>query len=413
MLEKMIFLFPPHIQAGINSGTYEVVKNSAGVALGMARDSTTKRFVGHAVGTAAQPFLALPHLALGPLNLLGEGVLSFQVHRGFQKTYQILENLQHSVGLLQATTSLIGVTSVATLAVSGVNLYQTMKLKQEVKELKVKIEDGFSQTLEKIVNIPDEIEFREHRRILIMAYGKFLEATKMMKLALNMEDINARNITLGNVQKHLSDALNAYNQTQLFENTCAAGQLRRFECVWMIEQAQAFNYQLLNAPEAAHTCLIELQNRIKNDSLKVINACESQEELDFIYPEIAHIQNQDLPILSTWQNRIDYTKQLAPDEREEIKNLVIQQGDNFESEGLQIEVLEPIEIKKYETLKSKSHYESLRDQLKFVVQPDLRQNYENQIEEKAIASSKTGIANSNWAEISDLTIANLYHYFHR
>ena len=59
----MVFVFPPHIQAGIISGTYEVVKNSAGVLLGIARDRATGHFVGSAIGMVTQPLLAIPDSA--------------------------------------------------------------------------------------------------------------------------------------------------------------------------------------------------------------------------------------------------------------------------------------------------------------------------------------------------------------
>jgi hypothetical protein len=62
-------------------------------------------------------------------------------------------------------------------------------------------------------------------------------------------------------------------------------------------------------------------------------------------------------------------------------------------------------------LKQKSHYLSLRDQLKFMVKPDLRRGHESYISQKAPASGLKALAPSNWEAILDLTVANLYWYF--
>lgn len=294
MLQEMLFVFPAKIQSGIASGAYEVVKNSAGVALGIARDKATGQFVGHA--------------------------------------------------------------------------------------------------------------------ILIMAYGQFLEATKLMKIAMKIEDVSARNVNLSNAQLHLSNALNAYHQNDLFHQTCAAGQLRRYEIIWMMEQAQAFNYLLLNAPEAASHCLGELQEQVTNRSLGIIDHCQSEAELDFIYPEMAKIHTQDLPLLKAWQHQIDWSKQLSPSDKQELAMLMQQDTETVVLSNENMDLSKPPEMILYQELKSKSHYQSLRDQLKFIVNPQLRQGYQHYIKEQAIANEQKGIASANLESITDLTIANLFHY---
>lgn len=62
-------------------------------------------------------------------------------------------------------------------------------------------------------------------------------------------------------------------------------------------------------------------------------------------------------------------------------------------------------------MKQKSHYQSLRDQLKFRVKPDSRRGHESYISQQAIATNYQALAPSNWQEIPDLTVANLYWYF--
>ena len=74
-------------------------------------------------------------------------------------------------------------------------------------------------------------------------------------------------------------------------------------------------------------------------------------------------------------------------------------------------VVEPEEQLLYENLKQKSHYLSLRDQLQFMIKPDLRQIHESYISQQATASDYKALAPSNWQEVPDLTVANLYWYF--
>ncbi|GAX41404.1 hypothetical protein NIES4075_23740 [Tolypothrix sp. NIES-4075] len=109
----MLFQFAPAIQALIDYGKYEIVRNTAtGQLLGIVRDKATGKFVAHAVGLATKvgspvnPLFAPAQLAMGGLEMV-------QTHKGFQKTYAILGALQNSVGVLQATTAVIGVGTVS------------------------------------------------------------------------------------------------------------------------------------------------------------------------------------------------------------------------------------------------------------------------------------------------------------
>ena len=70
-----------------------------------------------------------------------------------------------------------------------------------------------------------------------------------------------------------------------------------------------------------------------------------------------------------------------------------------------------MEISAYEDLKQKSHFESLQQQLKFMLKPNLRQDHEYYIMQQATASGYKTLVPSDWQEIPDLTVANLYCYF--
>jgi hypothetical protein len=134
----MIFQFAPEIQALINSGAYEVVRNSTGELLGIARNKATGQFVAHAVGMATKaaginPLVAPAQLILGGVNII-------QTHMGFQETYRKLDviqaglqTLQNSMVVLQSTTALIGVGTIAGVALSAVNLHQTLKLRVRIQ----------------------------------------------------------------------------------------------------------------------------------------------------------------------------------------------------------------------------------------------------------------------------------------
>ena len=60
----MLFQFAPAILAGINSGLYEVVRDTAtGQLLGIARDKATGHFAAHSVGLASNGFSINPLFA--------------------------------------------------------------------------------------------------------------------------------------------------------------------------------------------------------------------------------------------------------------------------------------------------------------------------------------------------------------
>ncbi|HEY9299951.1 MAG TPA: hypothetical protein VIQ31_27015, partial [Phormidium sp.] len=296
------FVFTPAIQAGIASGLYEVVRNKAtGELIGLVRNKATGKFVAHAIGAVVRnsplsPFLmgaqlALPlvqivqtHLNSQETNRRIKGVsqqvegVSLQVEEVNQQVQQlnqfIFQSLPATLGVLQASTAVIGVGVVAVAALSAVNLYQTMKLREDVKQLRLEVKDGFidlkealkdqgKEIIERINQVAQDVEFRHHRTILVVAYGRFLQATKLMEKALFCQDLSIRNSTLQTAQAMLANALADYNNPQLLSDTCAAGLLRRYECAWVIEQTMAMVFQMQEQPAVVSQSLSDLKNRIR------------------------------------------------------------------------------------------------------------------------------------------------------
>jgi len=411
----MLFVFRPEHMLGLANGTLKQVISSTGVPLSLVRDTVTGKIVGHAVGVVSQPFLAVPQHILDSVQII-------QTHRGFQKTYRMLDTLQNSVGVLQATTAVIGVGVVAGVALSAVNLHQTLKLRQDVKQMRLEVKDGFidlkqalknqgAEIIQRIDQIAQDIEFKHHRTILVQAYGLFTKAIKRFQSALTLQDANLRNSELNGARDMLFKALADYDNFHLLEGTCSAGHLRRQECVWAIEQAITTTFQVQGANETVSDRLSHLQDKIRQDSLSVIDRCNSDEELDFLFPELTRIHNQDLAVLESWQHHVDWIQTLSPDERNMLASSEISSVDSPDTSEDSAVVAEPQEQLLYENLKQKSHYLSLRDQLKFMVKPDLRREHESYISQQAPASGYQALAPSNWQEVPDLTVANLYWYF--
>ncbi|NDJ19385.1 hypothetical protein [Myxacorys almedinensis] len=80
----------------------------------------------------------------------------------------------------------------------------------------------------------------------------------------------------------------------------------------------------------------------------------------------------------------------------------------IEIEAETIQFLE--EENAYNTLKAKSAFYALRDQLRFTIKPELRQEYESEIEGLVAQSKYPALVPMNWQDVSDLTVTNLYWY---
>ncbi len=136
-----MYNFSPLIQAGILAGKYIPVETAVGIPIGMVRDAATGQFAAHAIGMGLTPLTASPQaqIAIGIGQLaIGAGRL-YQGHRALQG----IKALSASVATLQATTAVIGVGMVGVAALSAVNLWQTLKLRKDVQQMRVEVRDGF------------------------------------------------------------------------------------------------------------------------------------------------------------------------------------------------------------------------------------------------------------------------------
>lgn len=430
----MLFNFTPAIEAGIATGQYAQVFSN-GIPISMVRDAVTGKFVAHAVAATVDGNPLSP--LISPLQFVTKGANIIQTHMGFQETYQQigalqsgLQTLQNSVGVLQATTALIGVGTVAGVALSAVNLQQTLKLRKEVEQMRLEITNGFidlKQALKQqgaeirqiIEEVAQDIKFEQHRVILVQAYGLFSQALQRFRSAMQIKDDSRRNAEIDAVRGMLFEALASYTNPQLLEETCAAGQLRRLECAWAIEQTIAVTYQVQNEVSAVSDRLDSLQEHIRDRVCMTIANCESDDELNFLFPELSRIRNHDLAVVETWKNQVDWMRSLSPSELKLLNSADFNTSESNTSEYNDTPDINPSTIVlatppkqiAYENLSEKSHFYSLRDQLTFMFQSELRENYEAYINEQAALAGYKTLVPKNLQQASDLAIANLYYYF--
>ena len=412
----MLFIFPPLIQAGIAAGQYEVVKNAAGVALGIARDKATGHFVGNAVG-----ILSSGGIPFNPIAVPVQFAQMYQTHRGFQAVQSGLQSIQASLGVLQTMTALTGIGVAANLAISAVSLWQILKLREDVKLQRLEMREGFldlkqllkdqgTEIVQKIDEAVQDIEYRQHRQALVQAYGRFLEATRLMTITMSCEELNIRNADLANARQILTESLADYKNPRLLTESNAVTQLRRSECIWAIEQTVAVTYQLQNQPEALSNCLGQLQNRICQDVLAVIDLCASEDELEIIFPEITRIHEQDLVVLRFWQEQIDWMRSLPPSEQKLLQEIDVSQPELSET-LVTVDLTIPSEQLVYKTLKQKSHFAALCDALRLTMHTENRREYETYITQQAKQAGHEVLTMANLQQMSDLSVANLYWYF--
>ncbi len=425
----MQYLFSDANQALWAAGKLSQVVTSTGQLLPLLRDPITGRFVEMAKGLVVDNTAFAPLIATNPVIAGGNMAMKvgeiYQNQQGFQAILGQLNVLQSSLGVLQATSAVIGVGVAVTAALSAVNLYQTLKLREDVKQLRLEVRDGFidlkqalrNQGLEVIQHIDQvaqDITFNQHRLEFIKAYSHFLEATKLIKIAISIQDINAKTVELSNARQTLGESLAIYNSPYILSETSAAGQLRRYECAWVIEQAIALTYYLQGEPEALSHHLSHCQHKIRQDALNVIETCQTEDELDFIFPEITRIHNHDLAALELWQTQVDWLKSLPPSELTLLESFDFQNTEsNFVSEPKSSlsKIEKPPEQIFYENVKEKSHPLSLEQQLKFLMSSGLRKQAEVYVSENADNFGYKTLNLPNLEKASNLTIANLYWYF--
>jgi hypothetical protein len=420
----MLFQFPPIIEAGIQAGKYASVLSSAGVPLGIARDSATGQFVGHAVGVLTNSGVPLSPLT-APLQVATSAAGMYQAHRGFQSIEAGLQMLQSSVGVLQATTAVIGVGVVASVALSAVNLHQTLKLRKAVERLDLKLENGFldlkkalrdqgDEVITVIAEVAQDIKFEQHRVILIKAYGLFTKALDRLRSALKLQDINRINAEIDAARGMLFEALADYTNPQLLEDVSAPAMLRRAECAWGIEQTIILTYQMQREQSVVIDRIQSLQTKIRQDTLQVVECHQNVDELDFLFPEISRIHRHDLVFLDYWRNQTQWMKSLSGEDIKLLQSANFSETDvtlNSDTQEIQPVVSEALELNLYKHLQEKSHPYSLREQLFFMVNPDLREDAQLYISKQANLSGHKILASTNLQNASDLAVANLYWYF--
>ena len=415
----MIFQFPPAIQAGIDAHKYlQVVSN--GVPLSIARDSTTGQFVGHAIGTISNG------IPLNPLTSAAQLVMGAgQVYQN-QRGLEMFKALSASVAALQTTTAVIGVGVAVTAALSAVNLWQTLKLGQDIEQLRYEVNEGFIdikhilsnqgiEIIQHIDRVAEDVEFRNHRTILARAYGVFVQAVSRLQLAIGLQDLSLQMSEITAVRNMLFQALSDYENDQLLTNLCSAGKIRRRECVWAIEQAIIITLELQGEYQAVIERLSALDTKIRKDAYNAIIACDSQVELDFLFPEVTRIHDHDLAMINTWKSHIEFYKVCSPTDLNCLTKLsssntgaLLPRSIEYDAD-LASDMLPEQSL--YEDFKQKSHYDALRKQLEFLVQPERRRDYEIYISDQAAIVGLKALNASNLPNASHLTIANLLSYF--
>ena len=406
------FAFTPAIQKMIDFGAYEIVRNEAtGQLIGLARDKATGKFVAHAVQTmiSGSPLnpLTVP-LQMGQMGL--SGAQMYQNHRGFQATLAGIQAIQSSLAVLQTTTLFIGLGVV-------VNLWQTFQLREDVKKLKCQIRDGFvdlkqalnyqtKEITKQLEYIANDIKYQQHSLELSKAYGRFIEATKLIAMCRSCNDLSIRNADLANARQTLSEALAIYNNSDVISESGAFQHLRRLQRAWLIELAIIGTYQLQEQNNVVIERLSYLQETIKNDCLKILEHSCAAEEIAFLFPEIKHIYDHDLFAIENWKNKMQWKMTLPPSKQEELNLL----ATNNDETNQNITLEKPQALIEYEISFTKSHPKALKDQLKFKFSPSLRSECETEIIQLAKQKSYTALIDSSLKQASDLTIANLYCY---
>jgi hypothetical protein len=173
-------------------------------------------------------------------------------------------------------------------------------------------------------------------------------------------------------------------------------------------------YYLQGESKALSERLSYFQNKIRQDALNVIEHCQTQDELDFIFPEITRIYNHDLAGLELWKNQVNWFNSLPPSDFKLLESVDLNEGELNSVSNLEscLDVIEkPPEQIFYENIKQKSHSSSLKQQLKFLMRSTLRKEAEIYVSENAENFGYKTLNIANLEKSSNLTVANLYWYF--
>jgi hypothetical protein len=432
ILFKTVYEFSPAAREAWAAGKYIQVVTKTGKVLPILRDAATGRFVEVAAAGVKFAGGSVICMADAVFGAIETGILSHQMDKGFQKTYeeiavvqegitvlqQGMDVLQSSVGVLQASTALIGVGVASNLALSAVSLQQILKLREDVRLARVEIKDGFldlkqvlgnqgAEIIQKIDEVASDIKFQHQKLMMAQAYGQFRQALGLMKNAIKC-DLSVRGDTLGHARGLLANALATYSSPELFADVSSAlAYLRRLECIWAMEQSLTMTFQLQNQGDAVKQRLTDLQYKIQRDVLNTIELCKSEEELAVLFPELARIARYDLPILQIWEGEIEWIQTLSQDEMQMLETIDVTKVESPDYSSNE-DIAELPEQILYTDLSRASHFESLRDQLRFMVKPDMRKEYEIVINERSQQAGLNGLSQFSLESVSDQAITNLY-----
>ena len=407
------YIYSSAIEEKLRSGIYKEVFKKDGTPLGHVRDAATGQFVANsdAIGIANssglpfQPFVTpLSAISLSESN-----------------TLPILQSLSGSIGTLQATMSVIGVGVAVTGVISAVNLWQTVKLRRDVAELRGEMRDGFldlrqllstqnRDVIEHIGRVASDVEFAHHRTILIRAHGQFNHAVRRVRSTVSMQDVNQRSAEITSIRNTMSESLADYNNAQLITQVSAPGYLRRRECAWAIEQAIALTYYLQSESQVAAEYLTDLCERIKKDILSAVKLITTEEELEFLFAEIKRIYDHDLPLLNHWSSQMQWTSEQTPQDQKMLRAssqhslIAVSDQDSIQ--------LGANEMQSYRLLQERSHFAAIRDQLQLMMCADLRYRYTQDIVQEARKQGMDGINCENLVDASLETITNLYYLYY-
>ncbi len=391
------FIFSEAVQAGINTGKYVVMQSKDGTFRSVAVDRLTGKIIGLAKG------ITIDGRSLDPLAILPK-----------------LGQLSRGMAILQATNAVIGVGVAANIGISAVSLYQTLKLREDVKLMRSEMKDGFldlkivlrdqgQKIIEHIDQVAEDVKFHHHRTILSCAYAQFSQAIQCLQTALTIQDLARRDAEIQSARNMMADALKDYENPDLLQDINAAGYIRRRECVWAIRQAIAYSFQLQGEHATSQHNLETLEATIRQDSRQAVEIVNSEIELDFLFPEILHIYTHDLTALKVWKSQLTWLQELPEADVKQLSASGLSPIALPESTPGEVMEVPAAQIQ-YETFKTKSHYTALKDQLQLLVEPDRRLEYTTAINQAAQQQKLYALTIDNLNEASDFTIANLYNY---
>lgn len=134
-----------------------------------------------------------------------------------------------------------------------------------------------------------------------------------------------------------------------------------------------------------------------------------------MFPEIVRIHDQDIALLQSWKEHINWQKLLPESDRKllesnDFKSSEIAVLQEVEQSGNK-KLYEKLELQLYEDLYERSINESIRDQLILLMSPSRRQNMKNYVVNHLQESDFNFLKESLLDDSSDFTLANLYWYF--